>query len=264
VRAALARAGQSEVGTRLHLASRLDPQGTARVEWVFQAPRRGRWALELGGVGSLFPFGFLNKSLATAAGHDVIVWPAPVEYRRHAAGGARRQSGGEQLNRAGSGGDLLALRRYATGDSHRLIHWKASARQGQLLVRQFAAEGSEGFSLWLQTDAAVWTRPEQFELCLSLVATLAEDLFRRGELIRVAINHEAPLPVRSVHDLEAFLDRLAELQPVQDERQPAAQGPRGEGAAAPSGNAKRNLMTFAPDGARGVIAHVDGTPAASA
>lgn len=261
VRAMLAKANVGEAGARLHLGTRLDAQGVARVEWTFQPPRRGRWRVELAGVGSLFPFGFLSKTLASETAHEVTVWPAPVEYRRHAATGQRRPTGGDALERPGSGGDLLALRRYATGDSHRLIHWKASARVGQLLVRQFTAESSEGCTLWLETGAARWTRPEQFELCLSFVATLAEDLFRRGELVRVAIDDEAPLPVRSIHDLEAFLDRLAALPPVPAEgREPAP----GESARGTTAGSRRNLMTFAPDGARGVVAFVDGTKAASA
>ena len=261
VRAMLAKAGVGEAGARLHLGTRLDAQGVARVEWTFQPPRRGRWRVELAGVGSLFPFGFLSKSLASDTAHEVTVWPAPVEYRRHATTGQRRPTGGESLERPGSGGDLLALRRYATGDSHRLIHWKASARVGQLLVRQFTAESSEGCTLWLETGAARWTRPEQFELCLSFVATLAEDLFRRGELVRVAIDDEAPLPVRSIHDLEAFLARLAARPPVPAEgREPAP----GESALGVTAGGRRNLMTFAPDGARGVVAYVDGTKAASA
>lgn len=264
VRAAWTRAGRPEAGTRLHLGTRLDPQGTVRLEWIFQPTRRGRWLVQLTGVGSLFPFGFLNKSFATESSHEAIVWPAPVEYRRHSATGAQRQSGGEEKARAGSGGDLLALRRYAAGDSHRLIHWKVSARLGQLHVRQFTSESSEGFSLWLQTEAAVWTRSEQFELCLSLVATLAEDLFRRGELIQVAINEAPPLGVRSVHDLEAFLDRLAVVQPVAGGRQAPPDDPRGNGGGISAANGKRNLMTFAPDGPRGVVAHVNGIKAASA
>lgn len=261
VRAMLAKAGVGEAGARLHLGMRLDPQGGARVDWTFCPPRRGRWRIELAGVGSLFPFGFLSKTLASDTVQEVTVWPAPVEYRRHAAAGQRRPTGGESVERAGSGGDLLALRRYAAGDSHRLIHWKASARVGQLLVRQFSAESSEGCTLWLETGPARWTRPEQFELCLSLVATLAEDLFRRGELVRVAIDGEAPLPVRSIHDLEAFLDRLAALPPVQTEGRDPAPGESVRGAA---GGGRRNLMTFAPDGARGVVAYLDGTKAASA
>lgn len=264
VRAMLAKAGQASASARLHLGTRLDPQGSAQVEWTLVPPRRGLWRIELAGVGSLFPFGFLSKSLASDAAHEVTVWPAPVEYRRHGAAGARRPSGGEQLERAGSGGDLLSLRRYANGDSHRLIHWKASARTGQLVVRQFTAESSEGYSLWLRTDAALWTRPEQFELGLSLVATLAEDLFRCGQLIRVAIDDGSPLAVRSVHDLEAFLDRLAAVPPLPEGGRVPEPGARSERGAFHAGGGNRNLMTFAPDGARGVVAYVDGTKAASA
>jgi uncharacterized protein (DUF58 family) len=253
VRAALARAEAGEQRGRVPLAGRLDPQGEGRVEWVFKPAQRGRLRVELVSVGSLFPFGFLRKDLGTDLAADVVVWPVPVEYRRHAVSTARRTAGGERVARAGAGGDLLALRRYAAGDSHRLIHWKASARTGTLLVRQFALESAEGFSLWLRTDATVWSRPEQFELLVSFAASLAEDLFRAGRLRSVAIDAEPPAPVRRVHDLELLLDRLALLRP----------------STVPAGftglpMAKQNVMTFAPDGGRGVVACVDGQLAASA
>jgi len=253
VRAALAKADASEQRGRVPLAGRLDPLGEGRVEWVCRPARRGRLRVELVSVGSLFPFGFLRKDLGTDLAVDVVVWPAPVEYRRHAVATARRTAGGERVARAGSGGDLLALRRYAAGDSHRLIHWKASARTGTLLVRQFAVESAEGFTLWLRTDGAVWTRPEQFELLVSFVASLAEDLFRLGRLQCVAIDAEPPAAVRRVHDLELLLDRLAVVRP----------GPGETGLnSLPMG--KQNVMTFAPDGGRGVVAYVDGQLAASA
>ncbi len=251
VRAMLAKPDAAEQRTRAPLAGRLDPRGAGRVEWVIKPERRGRLRVELISVGSLFPFGFLRKDLGTELHVETIVWPAPVEYRRHTAGAARRAAGGERVPRAGTGGDLLALRRYAAGDSHRLIHWKASARTQTLLVRQFAAESAEGYSLWLRTDAGAWPRAEQFELLISFVATLAEDLFRAGRLGSVAINGDAPAPVRRVHDLELWLDRLAVARPI----------------AAPAGGelqaARQNVMTFAPDGGRGVAAYVDGQKAAS-
>ena len=182
-----------------------------------------------------------------------MVWPAPVEYRRVGSAGARRTAGGERAPQAGSGGDLLALRRYATGDSHRLIHWKASARSRQLLVRQFTAESTEGYSLWLRTDATTWPRPEQFELLVGFCATLAEDLFRAGQLTTVALDDEAPVPVRRVRDLEMLLDRLAVVTP---------RAWTGDGTAA-AATLKRNVLTFAPDGARGVAAYVDGEKTAT-
>jgi uncharacterized protein (DUF58 family) len=165
---------------------------------------------------------------------------------------------------------LLALRRYAAGDSHRLIHWKASARSRTLLVRQFAAESTEGLSLWLRTDADVWARPEQFELLVSFCATLAEDLFREGQLISASIDDEAPVPIRRVNDLETLLDRLALVQVRKELDESKLRGSAvakamadKEGAPAP-GNTRKNLLTFAPDGTHGVAAYVDGEKTATA
>lgn len=255
VRKMLAQADAAVVRGEQAMRSRLDPRGETRLEWIFKPARRGAVRVELASVVSLFPFGFLKKAIGTELRREVIVWPAPVEYRRHAVAAQRRPLGGERVPRAGSGGDLLALRRYETGDSHRLIHWKASARTRTLLVRQFSAESAEGFALWLRTEAAVWERPEQFELLVSFCATLAEDLFRSGRLTSVALDDEPPVPVRRVPDLEAFLDKLALVQPKRN---------AGAVPASPAAVGKQNVMTFAPDGARGVVAFVDGNKAASA
>ena len=261
VRAALARPDQAEARVRLFLRTRLDPAGVERMEWVFKPARRGLLRVELDGTGSLFPFGFLKKQLRAEVQDEVAVWPAPVEYRRLGSASTQRPAAGERRARAGSGGDLLALRRYAEGDSHRLIHWKASARSRQMLVRQFAAESSEGFSLQLDTDAAVWSRAEQFELLVSFAGTLAEDLFRAGTLVSVALDHGPAAPVRRVRDLEAFLDRLALVEP---RKEMARENSRVEAAANSGTRGGKNLITFAPDGARGVAAFVDGEKLATA
>jgi len=77
-----------------------------------------------------------------------------------------------------------------------------------------------------------------------------------------SVNGGSAPDVRRQRDVEAFLDELARLEPEADfgERatSPAA---RAGGGAAP---ATRNVITFAPEGARGVAAYVDGHHTASA
>lgn len=251
VRAILNQAAESPPAV-LRLHSRLDPQEAANLDWAWVPPHRGRWRLELQSVGSPFPFGFFNKRLTATLRQELIVRPAVADYRRHGAAGVRWTAGSRRTARSGAGTDLLALRRYAAGDSHRLIHWKASARTGQLLVRQFAAETVESFSLWVQSDATFWPRTEQFERMLSLAATLAEDLFRAGSLRAVAIDAEPWQVTRQGRDLSGWLDRLAVLQPG------------AEAAHAAAARNPRNLMTLRPDGSAGVVALIDGEKAATA
>ncbi len=246
VKAMLAKAAQVEARGRLPMSTRVDPGAKERLEWNFQPSRRGLLRIELEAVGSLFPFGFLKKQRWAGAAMEVKVWPQPIEYLRTPAAASSRLHGGEQVARVGTGSDLLALRRYDLGDSHRLIHWKASARTGHLLVRQFAAESAGVFSLWVSASAEPWADDEQFETMLRLAASLAEDLLRADQLRAVAIDRGAWRAIRRVRDLDTWLDELALL------------GPKKETVAMKPTGAVRKLVLFAPHGARGVAAICDG------
>lgn len=252
MREILAAAEKHITRGRIFLRERLDPQAVTTLDWGVKPTRRGEAVVELSAVGSLFPFGFLRKNIGMVLKHTVLVWPAQVEYQWSGATSDHAGASGRRTTRAGTGDDLLALRKYERGDSHRLIHWKASARLGQLMIRQFAAESHDGYTLRLDTPAEVWTRAEQFELLCSFVGTLAEDLYASGRLRGITINGGPLLETRRLRDLEAVLDELARLQPV-----------AADVDGVPTKTTK-NLITFAPEGARGITAHVDGRQTASA
>jgi uncharacterized protein (DUF58 family) len=244
----------------LALTARLDPAGGETcLEWQWRPERRGETAIALVRVSSLFPFGFLRKSYPGRMQRRVWVWPATVPYERHGVLAPARRASGETVARVGQSDDLLALRRYAQGDSQRLIHWKASARAGEWLVRQFATEAEQGLSLLIDADRTRWPRPEQCELMISLAATLAEDLFREGRLAWVEIVPDAPRRMRRVADLEAVLDRLARIPDGGETVAP--QPKRGGGAEPPE---RHNRVRFMPEGSRGVGAFLDGQRAAHA
>lgn len=260
MREILAAAEKHITRGRVHLRERIEAGGGTTLDWNVKPARRGEAVLDLVAVGSLFPFGFLKKNIGTGLRLPVLVWPAQIEYQWTGAAAARGGAQGRRTARAGTGDDLLALRKYEQGDSHRLIHWKASARLGRMMVRQFAAESHDGYVLSLDTPAAVWTRPEQFELLCSLAATMAEDLFAAGRLRGVSLNGGPLRDTRRVRDVEAWLDDLARLEFGAPAIPPAC---RAEAGPAPA-RSTPNVITFAPEGARGVTAHVDGRKTASA
>lgn len=236
---------------KLILRRRLDPGDTRKMEWTFVPRSRGREMIEMSGVGSQFPFGFLYKQFGGRVVHEIYVWPKRIRYDSNLLAEPAPNSVGDVLNRAGSGNDFINLREYKIGDSHRHVHWKASARHRKLMVRQLLAENHSGFFLQVDTSASIWADPEQFEQMCSLAATLAEDLFRQGQLVGAIINDCAPFFVRRVADLELFLDQLAVIEPV-DASMPGRVV------------SYRNVIVFAPGLPEGVHAYVRGQKAATA
>lgn len=264
LREILAAAEQHITRGQIHLRERIEPAGAAELGWVIKPSRRGEALVAVSSVGSLFPFGFLRKNLGTEARQTVLVWPAQVEYEWSGGVAAHTGTQGRRTARAGTGDDLLALRKYEQGDSHRLIHWKASARLGQMMIRQFAAESHDGFVLSVDADPGRWPRPEQFELLCSLAGTLAEDLFATGRLKAVGITGGLHREIRRQRDVEAWLDDLARLEVRKVEPDLRAGSIQARPEAGLHQNANHNLITFAPDGARGVAVFTNGRKIASA
>jgi uncharacterized protein (DUF58 family) len=226
------RARQENATQPLYFNDRLDPNGRAGLDWLFTPKQRGRETIEIAGVESQFPFGFLRKTAGGGVRHEVLVWPARVPYEFAPPLSQRAHFSGEAQRRPGPGADLLGLRTYRPGDAPRLMHWKASARLGHLVVRQTGEEQRTGYYILVDTGKAIWAEAEQFERLCSLAASLAEDLFAEGKLLGFSINGEPVQQVKRLADLQALLDRLARLEPVAHSTAPALAG--------------NNVITFKP------------------
>ncbi len=244
------KASSGDIG-RLVLRQRLDPGEIRRMEWSFRPQRRGRELVEMTGVNSKFPFGFLHKHFGGRVAREVYVWPARIVYQVMLGAAPSSDTVGETVQRLGHGTEFISVRPYQSGDSHRHIHWKASARQRKLMVKQLLAENQRGYFISIETPVLIWENPGQFEQMCSLAASLAEDLFRQGQLVGAVINDGPPILTRRVADLELFLDQLAVVEPVEH---------FGGGRVLPL----RNVITFEPGRPEGVHAILRGRKAASA
>ena len=81
-------------------------------------------------------------------------------------------------------------------------------------------------------------------------------MFTAGRLAGAAVNEEEPLVIRRVRDLESFLDRLAVLELPRE----TLNAPLKTDVVA---RMRRNVITFAPEGVRGVAAYIDGEKTAT-
>src|ERR1700682_1447194 len=79
--------------------------------------------------------------------------------------------------RAGTGTELFGAREYRPGDPLRRIHWRSSARHGELIVREYEPPGIQ--SLGIFCDPAPPT-PEHADQIARLAASEAWDCLRSG------------------------------------------------------------------------------------
>ena len=80
-------------------------------------------------------------------------------------------------------GDFHGLRNWRSGDSRRWIHWRTTARKGELMVRQFEKPSNQNLvlvvELW-QPEHPKTSELENVELAVSFAGTLVAERCRRG------------------------------------------------------------------------------------
>ena len=79
--------------------------------------------------------------------------------------------------RAGSGIELFGVREYHSGDSLRRIHWRSSARRGELVVREYEPPGVQTLAIYLDPSPR---DPEVADQIARIAASEAWDCIREG------------------------------------------------------------------------------------
>ncbi|MFO0679558.1 MAG: DUF58 domain-containing protein [Polyangiaceae bacterium] len=175
----------------------LPPGARMRVDMTVTASRVGRWgvhglALE---VRARTPGGdaLYEAPLLFANPFGVEVIPKVLEgFLRSAKGGRSRHGAelGRPSNARGEGDEFRELREHAPGDPFKRIAWKASARRGQLLVREL--ERDERDVVWLVLDNSVELSAgtlgrAPIDRALDEVATIAARHLARGDRVGLVV-----------------------------------------------------------------------------
>lgn len=205
------------LGRELHESDVSVPaRGTARItrEWI--APRRGPVTVGVTWFTITDPLGVASVTVplnAATASADLLVLPRlltageagepPHSADEPAVTAQRPQGADPELGAPGS-----AVREYRPGDSRRSIHWKQSARQGELLVRLREPADTHSRHVELVTNARAYgpNAAPKFEHAVSQAATIASDWARRGYAVHLVFDGGAPIACVSEGDI---LRRLA-------------------------------------------------------
>lgn len=106
-----------------------------QLSYCLTATRRGRHRIGPLLVRSLDPFGLARHDMAFSSSSEVAVAPRIHELGRFASG-IPGSSGQTRAGHAGLvGHDDVLVRQYRRGDDVRRVHWRSTARTGDLMVR---------------------------------------------------------------------------------------------------------------------------------
>ncbi|MBN9123003.1 MAG: DUF58 domain-containing protein, partial [Planctomycetes bacterium] len=225
-------------------------------------PTRGRFGGPVTVV-SGFPFGFLECERAGDASGEVVVLPAhgyaePDGLRRWVARQVADDGRARKVQRrvTSDHAEVRGVRAYRAGDSLRDVHWRTTARRGELMVREYDTAPSPELVLvvepWLPPNPTAADRA-RLESALSLAVTMAVT-WRRAFDSPVVVAVAAPGRAVAVATAASEEDMREALTPLAD----VAGGPTPD--APPADAFGRHLAR----GARVVVSSRPNTPFAAA
>ena len=198
---AMGRMVVTNTGTRALAPSRMElPVGRGVAEFslppmqpkqeheeLFAVPTHRRAVIEAGPAESVKgdAIGLLRRAQRWSHPVELFVHPLTIRLAPSAAGLVRDLEG--QTSKRITNNDIAfhALRPYVPGDDRRYVHWRTSARIGQLMVRQFEETRRSQITIVLVSREGAYASDDEFELAVSVTASIASQVIRDGTQISV-------------------------------------------------------------------------------
>jgi len=198
----------------------LAPDTVARAAYRVPTRRRGRYRVGPLAVSATDAFGLARRLLPSVPDHEVLVRPRVHDIVAPVAVGSRVAGESDVLAPRPMASDLgdefLTLREYELGDDLRRVHWRSTARTGDLMIRQNEARWRSRAAVVLDSHPDGHDA-ESFELAVEAVASVVARLVRLQRRVEVFSSAGELLGTGGDprHDV---LDRLATVSPDPDDR----------------------------------------------
>ncbi len=183
------------------------PRSTATTDMDLAFPRRGLYSQDGFSLATRFPFSFLIKSRKVSLDRELLVYPALLEQDDFLE--VLPMITGEFVSFVrGRGTELYRIREHTPQDSARFVDWKATAKTGELKVREFTREDERRLRLVFDNPEPGQVSSPAYERAVSLAASLACHF--SGE--NVDLSYAGSCYDGGLH-LADFLRYLATVQP---------------------------------------------------
>lgn len=193
----------------------LRPRATAVIRYRLRATRRGRFTIGDVTVRIADPLGLCAHRRTIPAGTDVLVVPLITPLAGLPAMSGMRSAAGDTAGASAAGGDPdVRIRPYAPGDDIRTIHWRASAKRDDLVVRarQPVSHGSATVVIDHRAAAHRGQPPDSsLEAAISLAASISAHILMNDYQLHLA-THTGAVVASGGDVVDDVLVGLAELQ----------------------------------------------------
>ncbi|MDQ2940112.1 MAG: DUF58 domain-containing protein, partial [Actinomycetota bacterium] len=202
----------------LRAATGLVPRSGWRHQVALQGLRRGPVGAHSWVVESSDPLGLFRSRRTSTDAEVALVLPrfTSIAHRPQ----TRELEASVAAPRSGSGTELFGVREYRPGDSLRRIHWRSSARHGELVVREYEPPGVQTLGIFCDPSPAT---PEVADQVARLAASEAWDCIRSGGRVRLWGPGLVPTSsgeARSLWSLLEWLARYPALSAAGDDADP--------------------------------------------
>ncbi|MGA3487971.1 DUF58 domain-containing protein [Micromonosporaceae bacterium DT55] len=185
------------------------------IAYTVRPELRGRYPVGPLHIRVTDPFGLCELTHSFAPGDRLTVVPRIVALQAVALPGNRAGAGRSRIRSvAVHGEDDTATREYRRGDDLRRVHWKSTARTGELMVRREEQPGENRATIVLDTRAGSHCGEgptASFEWMVSAAASIAVHLRQAGFQVRLVAGDN--IDVASEQGEGHLLDQLADIRP---------------------------------------------------
>jgi uncharacterized protein (DUF58 family) len=183
------------------LGERRTPVDSRHGRYTLSGVRRGRYLfLDVRAVIE-DAFGLHRAEIPLSAPWTLLVFPRLVELDRlFSEGGTYGQDGRRLLVRRPSGFDLHSVRDYEQGESLRKVHWRSTAKRGELMVKELEDAPRDEVAVLLDGEASAVVG-ESFDVQVRVAGSLLLAQVRRGRRAVLLVNG-AHRTVQRVHSYE--------------------------------------------------------------
>jgi len=159
----------------------LAPGAVGRAAYRVPTRRRGRYRVGPLSLAASDPFGLARRAVTGAGDAELVIRPRVYDIVAPVAIGSRVAAESEAASARAIASDLgsefLTLRTYEVGDDLRRVNWRASARTGELMIRQNEARWRSRAAVVLDVHTSAHDL-DSFEVAVEAAASVTERLVR--------------------------------------------------------------------------------------